>query len=103
VRRWVYNAAKRTQRVYLVTSVLSGCFDPEFARWSNALFADFHAGRLKPVISEIINAETADAPPAVRKLLADLLTLAPETLAITPEVLALADAYQEHGILTPKF
>lgn len=93
----------KAQRVYIDTSVLGGCFDPEFARWSNALIDDFRAGRLKPVISEIITAETADAPPAVRELLADLLALAPETLVVTPEVLALADAYQAHGILTPKF
>ena len=93
----------KAQRVYIDTSVLGGCYDPEFARWSNALMADFHSGRLKPVISEIITAEIADAPPEVRELLADLLALTPETLDITPEVLALADAYQEHGILTPKF
>lgn len=93
----------KAQRVYIDTSVLGGCFDPEFARWSNALLADFRSGRLKPVISEIITAEIADAPPAVRALLADLLTLTPETLVITPEALALADAYQAHGILAPKF
>ena len=91
------------QRVYIDTSVLGSCFDPEFARWSNALMADFRSGRLKPVISEIITAEIADAPPEVRELLADLLALTPETLVTTPEVLALADAYQAHGILTPKF
>ena len=89
----------KAQRVYIDTSVLGGCFDPEFARWWNALMADFHSGRLKPVISEIITAEIADAPPEVRELLADLLALTPETLDITPEVLALADAYQEHGII----
>jgi hypothetical protein len=93
----------RIQRVYIDTSVLGGCFDPEFARWSNALLDDFRAGRLKPVISEIIAAEIADAPPAVRELLVDLLALAPETLDVTPEALALADAYQAHGILTSKF
>jgi hypothetical protein len=93
----------KAQRVYIDTSVLGGCFDPEFARWSSALIEDFRTGRLKPVISEIITAEIADAPPAVRELLADLLVLMPETLVITPEVLALADAYQAHGILTPKF
>ena len=93
----------KAQRVYIDTSVLGGCFDPEFARWSNALIEDFRAGHLKPVISEIITAEVTDAPPAIRELLADLLNLTPETLVVTPEVLALADAYQEHGILTPKF
>ena len=91
----------KAQRVYMDTSVLGGCFDPEFARWSNALIEDFRVGRLKPVISEIITAEVADAPAEVRELSADLLALNPEIISITPE--ALADAYQQHGILTPKF
>jgi hypothetical protein len=93
----------KIQRVYIDTSVLGGCFDPEFAHWSNALVEDFRTGRLKLVISEIITAETADAPTPVRELLADLLALDPEIVLITPEALSLADAYQEHGILTPRF
>jgi len=32
-------------RVYLETSVVGGCFDPEFSVWSNALVADFEAQR----------------------------------------------------------
>jgi hypothetical protein len=93
----------KVQRVYIDTSVLGGCFDPEFARWSNALIEDFRAGRLKPVISEIIIAEIVDAPAEVRSLSTDLLALQPESISITPEALALADGYQQHGILTPKF
>jgi hypothetical protein len=56
-----------------------------------------------PVISEIITAEIADAPTAIRELLVDLLAFKPEIISITPEILALADAYQQHAILTPKF
>jgi len=93
----------KAQRVYIDTSVLGGCFDPEFARWSTALIEDFRAGRLKPVTSEITTAEVADAPAEVRELSADLLALQPEIIGITPEALALADAYQQHGILAPKF
>jgi hypothetical protein len=93
----------KAQRVYIDTSVLGGCFDPEFARWSNALIDDFRTGRLKPVISEITTAEITDAPAEVQELSADLLALKPEIIVITSEALALADAYQEHGILTPKF
>ena len=93
----------KAQRVYIDTSVLGGCFDPEFAQWSNALLADFRANRLKPVISEIVAAEIADAPKVIRDLFSDLLALKPEMIATTPEALALADAYQQHGILTPKF
>ena len=93
----------KAQRVYIDTSVLGGCFDLEFARWSHALIEDFRVGRLKPVISEIVTAEVTDAPAQVRELFADLLALKPESVNISPEVLALADAYQQHGILTPKF
>ncbi len=93
----------KVHRVYPDTSVLGGCFDPEFARWSNALIADFRADRLRPVISELIMAECADAPPAIQELLADILALKPEIIAVTPEALTLADGYEQHGIVTPKF
>ena len=95
--------AMKAQRVYIDTSVLGGCFDPEFAQWSNALLADFRASLLRPVISEIVAAEIADAPQAVRDLFSDLSALKPEVIATTPEALLLADAYQQHGILSPKF
>ena len=36
---------------------MGGGFDPEFVRWSNVLIEDFRAGRLNPIISEIITAE----------------------------------------------
>jgi len=65
--------------------------------------ADFRANRLKPVVSELIAAECADAPAAVQDLFAGFLALEPEIVTITSETLALADAYQEHGILPPKF
>jgi hypothetical protein len=93
----------KAQRVYIDTSVLGGCFDPEFAQWSNALIADFRANRFKPVISDIIAAEIADAPAEIRDLFTDLMAFRPEMITTTAEALALADAYQQHGILTPKF
>jgi hypothetical protein len=55
-------------RIYIDTSVLGGCFDPEFAAWSNALIRDFRAGRLVPVLSDVTAAEIAEAPEAVRNL-----------------------------------
>jgi hypothetical protein len=87
----------KAQRVYIDTSVVGGCFDPEFAQWSNALLGDLRADRLKPVISEIVAAELADTPPAIRDPFSDLLALKPEMISTTPEALALADAYQQHG------
>lgn len=33
------------QKVYIDTSVVGGCFDTEFEKWSNLLFDDFKSGK----------------------------------------------------------
>ncbi len=63
-------------RIYIDTSVLGGCFDVEFAEWSNGIIRDFRAGRLVPVLSDMTAAEVTDAPAAVRELHQDMLMLA---------------------------
>jgi hypothetical protein len=93
----------KVQRVYIDTSVLGGCFDTEFAPWSNALLQDFRLGRLQPVLSELIEAELADAPSQVQDLYVDLLVLKPEVISVTATALALAEIYQQRNILTSKF
>jgi len=94
---------RRSQRVYVDTSVLGGCLEPEFALWSNALFQDFEFGTYHPVVSEIVAAEIEDAPARVRERYADLLALGAEILTASPEIVALANVYQDRKILTPKF
>ena len=93
----------KVQRVYVDTSVIGGCFDAEFAPWSNGLFKDFRLGTLAPVVSAVVAREIEDAPPAVRAEYAGLLALGAEELLLTDEALDLADAYQARGILTPKY
>lgn len=90
-------------RIYLDTSVVGGCFDSEFARWSNSLMKDFAAGTFLPVLSDVLAAEIQDAPPAVRQKYEDLLRIEHELVAVTEEVIELAEAYQRREILTPKF
>lgn len=90
-------------RVYLDTSVVGGCFDPEFAVWSNALVADFEARRFLPVVSELVAAEVEVAPANVRNKFDELLELGAELLRIDREVLDLAGEYSQHQILPPKF
>ncbi len=90
-------------RVYADTSVIGGCFDEEFAPWSNGLMKDFRLNNFKPVVSELVSAEIEDAPEHVRAKYAELLELNPDILEITEEVLALAETYQQRNILTPKF
>jgi len=93
----------RKLRVYLDTSVVGGCFDPEFAVWSNALVADFGTERLAPVLSELVAAEVQAAPSNVQGKFDELLSLGAELLRIDRDALDLAAEYSRHGILPPRF
>jgi hypothetical protein len=82
---------------------VGGCFDEEFAPWSNGLVEDFRAGRFLPVVSELVATELDSAPEAVRAKFEEILQLGPEFLEVSEEALALTVAYAEHGALPPKF
>jgi predicted nucleic acid-binding protein len=90
-------------RIYIDTSVLGGCFDREFATWSNALVRDFRAGRLIPVLSDVTAAEVQDAPPLVQDLHQDLLAIVERVLPVTEEVLSLVAVYAARKILPAKY
>ena len=90
-------------RIYIDTSVLGGCFDEEFARWSNGLMRDFRARRLVPVLSDVTAAEVDSAPEAVRDLHQEMLALAGAVLPVTSEVLGLVARYEANEILPAKF
>jgi len=93
----------KTQRIYIDTSVIGGCFDPEFAKWSNGLLQDFRNGTFQPLLSEIIAAEIEEAPVNVQIVYAELMSLNAEILAVGESALELADEYQTRGTLTPNF
>lgn len=93
----------KIQRIYIDTSVIGGCFDPEFAEWSNGLVADFRNGIFQPLLSEVIAAEIADAPEDVQILYAELMSLDAEALTVEESALELADEYQKRGIVSPNF
>jgi predicted nucleic acid-binding protein len=86
-------------RIYVDTSVLGGCFDAEFATWSEALIRDFRAMRLIPVLSDVTAAEVADAPEPVRLLHQEMLALAGNILPVASDVLTLVAAYEAARIL----
>jgi hypothetical protein len=90
-------------RIYIDTSVLGGCFDVEFAPWSNGLMRDFRAGRLVPVLSDVTAAEVGSAPEPVRDLHQEILALAGAVLPVTSEVLGLVAKYETKKILATKF
>lgn len=90
----MYDTSTKVQRVYIDTSVIGGCFDIEFALCQR---------RLRAVVSEIVAAELENAPAPVRDRYITLLTHEVATFTVSPEALALADLYQQKGILTPKY
>jgi predicted nucleic acid-binding protein len=90
-------------RIYVDTSVIGGCFDVEFAPWSNGLMQDFRVGNFRPVLSEVVAVEIRSAPEPVQVQYAELLDLGAEFLQINEEALDLVTVYQERGILPPRF
>jgi len=104
--KWVDYAkinGMKKQRVYIDTSVIGGCFDVEFAKWSNGLMEDFRRGNFKLVLSEVVTSEIDNAPNQIQSLYQELLILAVELVTISDEIIDLADAYQQRNILTPKY
>lgn len=90
-------------RVYVDTSVIGGCCDPEFALWSNGLIKDFELGRLCPVISDVVLEELSNAPEEVLEIMADIRELTVEWIAKTREAELLAEEYLKQKILTSNY
>ena len=93
----------KTLLIYLDTSVLGGCFDPEFAPWSMGLLEDLRARRIRPMLSDLLVGEARHAPERVRAVLAELQGLDPVLVSTTEEIQKLADAYEAHGVLGPRY
>lgn len=94
-----YTQAMKKQRIYVDTSVIGGCFDPEFAEWSNGLLQDFRNNLFAPLLSEVTAAEVQSAPESVQMLYAELVALGAEILQVGESALELADEYKRRGIL----
>ena len=90
-------------RIYVDTSVLGGCFEPEFAPWSKGLIADFRARTYLPVFSTVVEAEIRRAPTSVQQLYGELAGFAGFVIPMTVEAQGLQEAYLARGILPAKF
>ena len=91
------------QRIYIDTSVIGGCFDEEFAEWSNKLFDEFIAGNKIAVISDITIEELEEAPIYVKKRIEDIPAYYKEMIIFDEETDILALLYIENGVITSKF
>ena len=90
-------------RVYIDTSVIGGCFDVEFAKWSNGLMKDFRLGHFKPIVSDIVTVELKKAPEQVKRQYAKLIDYGVEMIEENERVAELVQAYRKHKILSNKF
>jgi hypothetical protein len=89
-------------KIYLDTSVLGGCFDPEWQQWSTLLMDEFRALRKVAVISDLTLAELQNAPAQVQDLIASLPDPAKLSVFIDEEARELAQRYIDEGALTLK-
>lgn len=80
-------------RVYIDTSVIGGCFDEEFATWSDALFREFRKGAKTAVVSDLTRLELEKAPRKAREALASIPNDFIENVSLSDEALVLADRY----------
>ena len=90
-------------RIYIDTSVIGGCFDPEFKIWSEALIEDFKQCRYVPVLSEVTAAEIEPAPSDVKRLHQELLALPAEEVGVTDDAISLVESYLTHSVLGHRF
>ncbi len=86
-------------RVYIDTSVIGGCLDPEFALDSNALFEKFIKGEYVAVLSQTVFDEIRRAPEEVRALVKKLPEDSVEEVEVTQEALMLAETYIRLGVI----
>ncbi len=90
-------------RIYTDTSVIGGCFDPQFAKDSLYLVELARRGRIVLLLSDVVIAELEGAPERVRGVLARVPASAVEDVPITADVTRLRDAYLKAGIVGPKW
>ena len=84
-------------RIYIDTSVIGGCFDPEFKDHSTRLWNEFIDGQKIAIASDLLLFELEGAPEQVSQLLAQLPSDAVEYVALDEESIELANAYLDEG------
>ncbi|HPI20960.1 MAG TPA: type II toxin-antitoxin system VapC family toxin [Candidatus Kapabacteria bacterium] len=90
-------------RIYIDTSVIGGCFDEEFAEWSNKLFDEFIDGKKIAVISEVVVEELSKASNNIQNRINDIDSSNLEIIFRNNEVDLLAFQYIECGAITTKY
>lgn len=89
-------------RVYIDSSVIGGCYDEEFAEWSNNLLDEFISGAKIAVLSDLTLRELEDAPPNVQDVLNKIPVEFKEYVILYEEAKDLAVCYVDEKALGKK-
>jgi predicted nucleic acid-binding protein len=87
-------------RVYVDASVFGGVHDREFAEPSRSFFRQVADGQWTVLISELVVAELAGAPQAIRHVLDTLPFGAVEEIPLNEEARRLSEAYLDAAVLS---
>lgn len=90
------------QRIYIDTSVIGGCEDEEFSRWSTQLFEEFRKGLRIAVVSDLTRRELEGAPEIVKKILSSIRGANVENVFLSEEAETLAQNYIDEGVVSAK-
>jgi len=90
-------------RIYVDTSVIGGCCDPEFETWSRGLLSDFQRGGFLLLLSSLIDAEIQDAPDEVKEVYEEFRDCEHEFIDLNSESIELADTYLNRNILSHSY
>lgn len=96
-------AISRRERIFLDSSVIGGYFDPEFEEDSKRIINYARQSRITVLLSEVVVKEILNAPARVQEVLFSIPSNAIERIELTPEILALRDAYLLAQIVSPRW
>ncbi len=86
-------------RIYVDTSVIGGCFDPEFMEFSLSLFRQIDNNLWIAIVSDITLQELARAPQEVRELIAGIEQANIEYQTVNQEIVELAEQYLQNAAI----
>lgn len=89
-------------KVYTDTSVVGGCFDEEFKKWSNELFQEFIVGTKTIMLSDLTLQELELAQQKIREKVNEIPNEHRLAIGVNDEAIRLAETYITEGALTNK-
>ncbi len=93
----------RKDRVYVDTSVIGGCCDPEFAEWSLAVIAMAKNGDIVLLVSDLLAEELQEAPEEVRAVLPGIPASSQVPIRANEETTALLTVYLKEKIVGRRY